>query len=61
MRGIFSDNSRTSDGYDVKLMKINGRFSYDQSSQRDLPFYTHIREIDLRSRVFVGDESEWRT
>ena len=47
-----------SDGYDAKLMKINGRFSYDQSSQRDLEFYTDIRELDLGSRLYVGEESE---
>ena len=46
------------DGYDVKLMKINGRFSYDRESQRDLEFYTHIREIDLTRRIHVGDESK---
>ena len=46
------------DGYDAKLMKINGRFSYDQSSQRDLEFYTDIRELDLGSRLYVGEESE---
>ena len=40
------------------MMKINGRFSYDRTSQRDLPFYTEIRELDLGSRVFVGDESK---
>ena len=39
-------------------MKINGRFSYDRSSQRDLEFFTEIREIDLHRRIFVGDESE---
>ena len=42
----------------MSLMKINGRFSYDRASQRDLPFYTEIRELDLSSRVYVGDESE---
>ena len=42
----------------MNLMKINGRFSYDRASQRDLPFYTEIRELDLSSRVFVGDESK---
>ena len=47
-----------SDGYDAKLMKINGRFSYDQSSQRALEFYTDIRELDLGSRLYVGEESE---
>ena len=46
------------DGYDAKLMKINGRFSYDQSSQRALEFYTDIRELDLGSRLYVGEESE---
>ena len=39
-------------------MKINGRFSYDQSSQRDLEFYTDIRELDLGSRLYIGEESE---
>ena len=39
-------------------MKINGRFSYDQSSQRALEFYTDIRELDLGSRLYVGEESE---
>ena len=47
-----------SDGYDNNLMKISGRFSYDRSSQRDIPFYTEIRELDLSRRVFVGDESK---
>ena len=42
-------------------MKINGRFSYDQSSQRDLEFYTDIRELDLGSRLYVGEESECET
>jgi len=46
-------------GYDVKLMKINGRFSYDRESQRDLEFYTHIREIDLTRRIHVGDERNY--
>lgn len=49
------------DGFDVKQMKINGRFSYDRSSQRDLEFFTEIREIDLHRRIFVGDESELQT
>ena len=39
-------------------MKINGRFTYDTSSQRDLQFYTQIREIDLHRRIHVGDESK---
>ena len=39
-------------------MKISGRFSYDRASQRDIPFYTEIRELDLSRRVFVGDESK---
>ena len=52
------DDILISDGYDVSLMKINGRFSYDRTSQRDFPFYTEIRELDLSSRVFVGDESK---
>ena len=40
-------------------MKISGRFSYDRTSQRDIPFYTEIRELDLSRRVFVGDERNY--
>ena len=47
-----------SDGYDINLMKISGRFSYDRASQRDIPFYTEVRELDLSRRLFVGDESK---
>ena len=55
------DSSCALDGFDVKQMKINGRFSYDRSSQRDLEFFTEIREIDLHRRIFVEDESELQT
>ena len=47
------------DGYDMSQIKIYGQFSYDRSSQRDLVFQTDIREIDLRMRVWHGEESEW--
>ena len=47
------------DGYDMSQIKIYGQFSYDRSSQRELQFQTDIREIDLRRRVWHGEESEW--
>jgi hypothetical protein len=47
------------DGYYMSQIKIYGQFSYDRSSQRDLQFQTDIREIDLRRRVWYGEESEW--
>jgi hypothetical protein len=44
-------------GYDAQQVKLNGKFSYQRSSQRDLQFYTDIREIDLRKRTWHGEES----
>ena len=43
----------------MSQIKIYGQFSYDRSSQRELQFQTDIREIDLRRRVWHGEESEW--
>ena len=47
------------DGYHAGQMKINGQFSYERSSQRELQFSTDIREINLSRRVWQGEESEF--
>jgi len=46
-------------GYDQHQMKINGQFSYDRASQRDLQFHTDIKEIDLSKRVWHGEEKNY--
>ena len=47
----------SSGGYDAQQVMINGQFSYQRLSQRDLQFYADVREIDIRKRTWHGEES----
>ena len=54
---IVAYSAHSSGGYDAQQVMINGQFSYQRSSQRDLQFFTDVREIDLRKRTWQGEES----
>ena len=46
-------------GYDQTQLQIQGQHSYHRSHQRDLQFFTDIRELDLSRRVWGGEESKF--
>ena len=46
-------------GYDVSQLRLTGKYSYDRSGQRDLQFFTDIRELGSQDRTWQGEESEY--
>ena len=44
-------------GYDSTQLRISGQYSYDKTAQRDIQFFTDIRELDRDTRTWQGEES----
>ena len=47
-------------GYDASQLRLTGKYSYDRSGQRDLQFFTDIRELGSHARTWQGEESEYK-
>merc|ERR1719206_223856 len=46
-------------GYDSSQLRISGQFSYDKTSQRDLQFFTDMRELARDKRTWQGEEKNY--
>ena len=54
---LFPCNLCALGGYDSSQLRISGQFSYDKTSQRDLQFFTDMRELARDKRTWQGEES----